>query len=117
MLMTQCGVMQLLGSMLMVGQVPEALERGIMQRMAFKTAYFQYDREKRAPDTGIMMQCRFEVRMAGDDAYWINHGDQDGILLKNYNTGQPILNVRSACTPKHTVRCRGSDDQWLRHDG
>ncbi len=99
------------------GPVPEILARSISRRMSFETAYFKYDQFKRANLTNAMIQSRFETRMSREGTYWHDMGDSNGVLLRDFNNGQPILNVGYACSPKHTVRCRESGDEWFRHDG
>lgn len=98
-------------------EVPDVLARAISRRMAFKTAYFRYDRKKIYSWGGAALINRFETRMSGEDMYWHNMGDEEGVLLKDYNTSQPIFGAGYACSPKHTVRCRRTGDEWFRHDG
>ncbi len=98
-------------------EVPEVLAKAISRRMAFKTAYYRYERLKIYSWGGARLKNRFEARIGGEDMYWLNMGDDEGVLFKDYNTGQPIFGAGYACSPRHTVRCRSIGDEWFRYEG
>lgn len=97
--------------------VPEPLVRAHENRMRFKTAAFTYDYEIEWPGKNALQRHRFEARLAGDDTYWIDLGDENGIRHFHGVTGEPMIGVYQACAPKHIIRNRKSDEQWSTLDG
>ena len=97
--------------------IPESLVRAHENRMRFKTAAFTYDYEFEWPGRNATQRHRFEARLSGDDTYWINQGDDDGIRMLHGVTGERMIGVRFACAPKHIIRNRKTDEQWSIHDG
>ncbi len=97
--------------------IPQSLVRAHENRMRFKTAAFTYDYEFEWPGRNATQRHRFEARLSGDDTYWINQGDDDGIRMLHGVTGERMIGVRFACAPKHIIRNRKTDEQWSIHDG
>jgi len=97
--------------------VPDLLVRAHQNRMWFKTGLFVYEYEIEWPSKNEKQRHRFEARIAGDDIYWIDRGNDDGIRLCDGVTGAPLIGVLFSCSPKHIIRNSNSDEQWSRHNG
>ncbi|MBX3395217.1 MAG: hypothetical protein KF841_07595 [Phycisphaerae bacterium] len=100
-----------------VDVVPESLARAYSRRMDFTTAYFDYEYQAEVAGGRRIAKRRYEARFAGDTVFWVDHGDEDGIVAyPDYNAG-PRFGVRFTCSPMRIVRVNGGQDEWGIQDG
>ena len=80
--------------------------------MGFKTSRLQYRRERQDQYPVSEVQNN-EIRMAGETAYVIEHGDDDGVMFRNRQTGEAPFGVRNVCLPMERVLDRGRGTLWF----
>ena len=97
--------------------VPESLARAYSRRMDFTTAYFDYEYQAEFPGGRRIAKRRYEARFAGDAVFFVDHGDEDGIVsYPDFNAGSRF-GVRFTCSPMKIVRVNSGKDEWGIHDG
>ncbi|MBK8266967.1 MAG: hypothetical protein IPK83_01120 [Planctomycetes bacterium] len=97
--------------------MPESLSRAIASRMSFETASLEYKSRIRSGVSGQVWESRFEVQLTRNEIYWHDKGDDDGVVLKDPRTGRPLIGVKSACSPDHTIRDLKTGEEWFRREG
>lgn len=97
-------------------RIPETFIRAFEARMKPRTAFISYHRKDEHP--GIAgRSMRFDVRISGDDLYWRNKGDEDGIRVQDAQSGRKMIGVRDACADQLTIWNRATKEVWNRCEG
>ncbi|MBX3396996.1 MAG: hypothetical protein KF841_16700 [Phycisphaerae bacterium] len=97
-------------------RIPETFIRAFEARMKPRTALISYHRKDYHP--GIAgRSMRFDVRISGDDLYWRNKGDEDGIRVQDAQTGRKMIGVKDACADQLTIWNRATKEVWSRCEG
>ena len=114
----ECMILSLVGLMSQasgektnVAPVPEILEKAIAHRTTFHTASVSMRRVWENKSFGRRVD-NFDIRIAGDDEYWIESGDDDGLLMTDLKTGAPSFGTRNMALPREHLWNHEAKTHW-----